>query len=151
MKKLFLLLILSLFISQCGYEKVYSGKNLNLTIKEIKKENNVINNELSDALLGILSNKASENTYNLEIQSKKFTEVRSKNSKGNPSVYALKLETKVIAIDNSNKEHISIFYEQMNYNNNDDKFELSQYIKEIEKILIKETVEDIIVYLADLE
>ena len=151
MKKLFLLLILSLFISQCGYEKVYSGKNLNLTIKEIKKENNVINNELSDALLGILSNEASENTYNLEIQSKKFTEVRSKNSKGDPSVYALKLETKVIAIDNSNKEHISIFYEQMNYNNNDDKFELSQYIKEIEKILIKETVEDIIVYLAGLE
>ena len=151
MKKLFLLLILSLFISQCGYEKVYSGKNLNLTIKEIKKENNVINNELSDALLGILSNEASENTYNLEIQSKKFTEVRSKNSKGDPSVYALKLETKVIAIDNSNKEHINIFYEQMNYNNNDDKFELSQYIKEIEKILIKETVEDIIVYLADLE
>ena len=151
MKKLFLLLILSLFISQCGYEKVYSGKNLNLTIKEIKKENNVINNELSDALLGILSNEASENTYNLEIQSKKFTEVRSKNSKGDPSVYALKLETKVIAIDNSNKEHINIFYEQMNYNNNDDKFELSQYIKEIEKILIKETVEDIIVYLADLK
>ena len=151
MKKLFLLLILSLFISQCGYEKVYSGKNLNLTIKEIKKENNVINNELSDALLGILSNEASENTYNLEIQSKKFTEVRSKNSKGDPSVYALKLETKVIAIDNSNKEHIGIFYEQMNYNNNDDKFELSQYIKEIEKILIKETVEDIIVYLADLK
>ena len=32
----------------------------------------------------------------------------------------------------------------MNYNNNDDKFELSQYINEIEKILIKETVEEII-------
>ena len=40
MKKLFLLLILSLFISQCGYEKIYSGKNLNLSIKNIKKENN---------------------------------------------------------------------------------------------------------------
>ena len=36
----------------------------------------------------------------------------------------------------------------MNYNNNDDKFELSQYIKEIEKILIKETVEEIIDYLS---
>ena len=35
----------------------------------------------------------------------------------------------------------------MNYNNNDDKFELSQYINEIEKILIKETVEEIIAYL----
>ena len=151
MKKLFLLLILSLFISQCGYEKIYSGKNLNLTIKNIKKENNVINNEISNALLGILSNKTSKNTFDLEIQSKKFTEVRSKDSKGNPSVYELKLETKIIAKAKSNKEYINIFYEQMNYNNNDDKFELSQYINEIEKILIQETVKEIIAYLSDLE
>ena len=38
----------------------------------------------------------------------------------------------------------------MNFNNNDDKFELSQYVNEIEKILIKETVEEIISYLADI-
>ena len=151
MKKLFLLLILSLLISQCGYEKIYSGKNLNLTIKNIKKENNGINNELSNTLLGILSNKTSTNTFDLEIESKKFTEVKSKDSKGNPSVYVLKLETKIIAKDKSNKEHINIFFEQMNYNNNDDKFELSQYISEIEKILIQETVKDIIAYLADIE
>ena len=151
MKKLFLLLMLSLFISQCGYEKIYSSKNLNLTIKKIKKENNLINNELSNALLGILSNKSSENTIDLEIQSKKFTDVRSKDSKGDPIVYVLKLETKIIAKTKSNREYTNIFYEQMNYNNNDDKFELSQYISEIEKILIQETVKDIISYLADLE
>ena len=151
MKKLFLLLILSLFISQCGYEKIYSGKNLNLTIKKINKENSVINNEISNALLGILSNKTSENTYDLEIQSEKITEVRSKNSKGDPVVYVLKLKTKIIAKNKSNKEYINIFYEQMNYNNNDDKFELSQYINEIEKILIQETVKDIIAYLTVLE
>ena len=151
MKKLFLLLILSLLISQCGYEKIYSSKNLNLTIKKIKKENNLINNELSNALLGILSNKSSENTIDLEIQSKKFTDVRSKDSKGDPIVYVLKLETKIIAKTKSNREYTNIFYEQMNYNNNDDKFELSQYIGEIEKILIQETVKDIISYLADLE
>lgn len=151
MKKLFLLLILSLLISQCGYEKIYSSKNLNLTIKKIKKENNLINNELSNALLGILSNKSSENTIDLEIQSKKFTDVRSKDSKGDPIVYVLKLETKIIAKTKSNREYTNIFYKQMNYNNNDDKFELSQYIGEIEKILIQETVKDIISYLADLE
>ena len=151
MKKLFLLLILSLLISQCGYEKIYSSKNLNLTIKKIKKENNLINNELSNALLGILSNKSSENTIDLEIQSKKFTDVRSKDSKGDPMVYVLKLETKIIAKTKSNREYTNIFYKQMNYNNNDDKFELSQYIGEIEKILIQETVKDIISYLTDLE
>ena len=151
MKKLFLLLIFTLFVSQCGYEKIYSGKNIDITIKNIKKDNNIINNELSETLLEVLSNKTSENTYDLEIQSKKFTNVRTKNSKGDPSVYVLKLETKIKAKDKTNNEYINIFYEEMNYNNNDDKFELSQYTKEIEKILIRETVKDIIAYLANIE
>ena len=151
MKKLFLLLIFTLFVSQCGYEKIYSGKNIDITIKNIKKDNNIINNELSETLLEVLSNKTSENTYDLEIQSKKFTNVRTKNSKGDPSVYVLKLETKIKAKDKTNNEYINFFYEEMNYNNNDDKFELSQYTKEIEKILIRETVKDIIAYLANIE
>ena len=151
MKKLFLLLMISMFISQCGYEKIYSGKNLNLTIKKIKKENNIINNEISNTLLGILSNKTSENTFDLEIQSKKFTEVRTKNSKGDPSVYVLKLETKIIAKNKANKEYTNIFYEEINYNNNDDKFELSQYIKQLERILTDEIVQDIIAYLTNIE
>ena len=151
MKNLSLLLILSLFLSQCGYERIYSGKNLNLSIKNIKKENNIINNELSNALLGILADNTSDNIFDLEIQSKKFTSVKTKDSKGNPSVYVLKLQTKIIAKDKTNKEYINIISEEMNYNNNDDKFELSQYINEIEKILIKETVEEIIGYLADIK
>ena len=151
MKNLSLFLILSLFLSQCGYERIYSGKNLNLSIKNIKKENNIINNELSNTLLEILSDNASDNIFDLEIQSKKFTNVKSKDSKGNPSVYVLKLETKIIAKDKTNKEYINIISEEMNYNNNDDKFELSQYIDQIEKILIKETVEEIIGYLADIK
>ena len=151
MKNLSLLLILSLFLSQCGYERIYSGKNLNLSIKNIKKENNIINNELSNALLGILADNTSDNIFDLEIQSKKFTSVKTKDSKGNPSVYVLKLQTKVIAKDKTNKEYINIISEEMNYNNNDDKFELSQYINQIEKILIKETVEEIVSYLADIK
>ena len=151
MKNIFLLLILTFLISQCGYERIYSGKNLNFSIRDIKKENNIINNELSNALLGILSKKTSDNIFDLEIQSKKSTDVKSKDSKGNPSVYVLKLETKIIAKDKKNKKYINIINEEMNYNNNDDKFELSQYINEIEKILIKETVEEIISYLTDIK
>ena len=51
----------------------------------------------------------------------------------------------------ANEEYTNVFYEEMNYNNNDDKFELSQYVNEIEKILIKETVEDIIAYLSEVK
>ena len=151
MKKIFLFLILILFFNQCGYEKVYSSKNLNFSIKNIKKENNTINNELSNVLLGLLSKKTSENTFDLEIRTIRSTEIKSKDSKGDPSVYVLKLETRVIVKNMANEEYTNVFYEEMNYNNNDDKFELSQYIEQIEKILIKETVEEIIGYLADIK
>ena len=151
MKKIFLFLILTFFINQCGYEKIYSDKNLNLTIKNIKKENTIINNELTNALLGIFSNNTSENTLEVEIQSNKSTEIKSKDAKGDPSVYVLKLETKIIVKDKTNKEYMNVFYEEMNYNNSDDKFKLSQYVNEIEKILIQETVEEIIAYLTNLK
>ena len=150
MKKIFLFLILILFVNQCGYEKVYSSKNLNFSIKNIKKENNTINNELSSALLGLLSKRTSDNAFDLEIQTIRSTEIKSKDSKGDPSVYVLKLKTRVIVKNMANEKYTNVFFEEMNYNNNDDKFELSQYKKEIEKILIKETVKKIINYLANL-
>lgn len=141
---------MTFFLNQCGYEKVYSNKNLNLSIKEIKKESNPLNNDLSNALLEILSNNKSDNVFDLEIQSNKFTEIRSKDSKGNASVYVFKLETRIIVTDNNNREYKNIFNKEMNYSENDDKFELSQYLNQIEKILINETVEEIIGYLIDL-
>ena len=147
MKKIIFLLLITLFVNQCGYQKVYSNKNINLSINKIKKENNLINNEISNMLLSIISNKSSENNYDLEIQSNKNTEIRTKNSKGDPSVYVLKLKTKVTASNSENNKYEKVFYKEMNYNNNDDKFQLSQYIVEIEKILIKETVDEIISYL----
>lgn len=150
MKKFLLFLIMTFFLNQCGYEKVYSNKNLNLSIKEIKKESNPLNNDLSNALLEILSNNKSDNVFDLEIQSNKFTEIRSKDSKGNASVYVFKLETRIIVTDNNNREYKNIFNKEMNYSENDDKFELSQYLNQIEKILINETVEEIIGYLIDL-
>ena len=150
MKKIFLFLILTLFVSQCGYEKVYSSKNLNFSIKNIKKENNTINNELSSALLGLVSKRKSDNALDLEIQTIRSTEIKSKDSKGDPSVYVLKLETKIIVKNMANEKYTNVFYEEMNYNNNDDKFKLSQYTNEIEKILIKETVKKIIGYLTNI-
>lgn len=150
MKKIYLFLILILFVNQCGYEKVYSSKNLDFSIKNIKKENNTINNELSSALLGLLSKRTSDNAFDLEIQTIRSTKIKSKDSKGDPSVYVLKLETRVIVKNMANEEYKNVFYEEMNYNNDDDKFELSQYINEIEKILIKETVKKIIDYLTNL-
>ena len=151
MKKLFLLLILTLFVTNCGYQKIYSSKNLQLSIKEIKKDNTVLNNEISNALLNIFSNDNAEKYFILEIETKKSTDVKSKDSNGNPVIFRIKFEANVIAIDNKNERYENTFSKEIDYNNDDDKFNLSQYVNQLEKILTKEIIEEIINFLVDLK
>ena len=151
MKKLILLFIIALFVKSCGYQKINSNQNLELSIKEISKDNTVINNEISNALLSIFSNSNSEKYFSLEIESKKTIVIKSKDSNGNPVIYGFKIETKVIAIDNKNEKYENTFLKEIDYNNDDDKFKLSQYVNELEKILIAETIEEIISFLVDLK
>ena len=77
--------------------------------------------------------------------------IKSKDSNGNPVIYGFKIETKVIAIDNKNEKYENTFLKEIDYNNNDDKFKLSQYVNELEKILIAKTIEEIISFLVDLK
>ena len=151
MKKLFLLLILTLFVTNCGYQKIYSSKNLQLSIKEIKKDNTDLNNEISNALLNIFSNDNAEKNFILEIESKKSNDIKSKDSSGNPVIYRIKFEINVIAIDNKNERYENTFSKEIDYNNDDDKFNLSQYVIQLEKILTKEIIEEIINFLVDLK
>ena len=151
MKKFFFLIILILFVTNCGYQKIYSSKNLQLSIKEIKKENTVLNNEISNALLNIFSNGNAEKYFTLEIETKKSTDIKSKDSSGNPIIYRIKIETSVIAINNKNEKYKNTISKEIDYNNDDDKFKLSQYVNELEKILTTETIEEIINFLVDLK
>ena len=151
MKKFFFLIILILFVTNCGYQKIYSSKNLQLSIKEIKKENTVLNNEISNALLNIFYNGNAEKYFTLEIETKKSTDIKSKDSSGNPIIYRIKIETSVIAINNKNEKYKNTISKEIDYNNDDDKFKLSQYVNELEKILTTETIEEIINFLVDLK
>lgn len=150
MKKIFLLFAITLFVNQCGYEKIYSDKNINVSIKEIKKEKNFINNEIATALEDILSNENSKNIFTLKIESSKEINVKSKNSKGDPSIYVQKIKVKVTATDQFDQVYVKTFLREINYNNNNDKFKLSQYQNDLEKILLQKLIEDIINYLSDL-
>ena len=57
----------------------------------------------------------------------------------------------MIAINNKNKKYKNTISKEIDYNNDDDKFKLSQYVSEQEKILTTETIEEIINFLVDLK
>ena len=138
-----------LILSNCGYEPIYSTKNLNFTIGKIDKSNTSLNNKFSKKI-NILKNKKIEKKIDIKIESNKEINIKSKDTKGNTLVFELKITLKVSNLNLNNNE-VQSFSRKITYNNSDDKFKLKQYENELENILINKVVEDLIVYLTNIE
>ena len=151
MMKNFILIIIFIFLTNCGFEPIYSKKNLDIKINKIEKENTLLNNEISNALLNIYNSLNASKVLNIKIDSKKSVNVKSKNKKGDPSNFELLIKVDFEAIDQSDKKYSQEFSRKINFNNNDDKFQLAKYQLELEKILTKKLIEDIVNYLANVQ
>lgn len=149
--KNFILIIIFIFLTNCGFEPIYSKKNLDIKINKIEKENTLLNNEISNALLNIYNSLNASKVLNIKIDSKKSVNVKSKNKKGDPSNFELLIKVDFEAIDQSDKKYSQEFSRKINFNNNDDKFQLAKYQLELEKILTKKLIEDIVNYLANIQ
>jgi len=143
-------LILFFLLLSCGYKPIYSSKNMNFSIKEIQKENTPLNNEFARSLKSF-SNNENSNQIKIDIDSEKKIEIKSKDSKGNPNLYELRVTLKTVIYNEvTGKILKKEFNQKLNFKNRDDKFQLNQYQKEIEKLLIGKIIEDILSYLSNL-
>ena len=147
MKNKYILLLIFLVLSGCGYEPIYSTKNLNFSIGNIEKNNSLLNNEFVKVINSIKNNN-SENKINIKIESSKEINIKSKNKKGDVLIFELKIILDVSNLDNQNQKQK--FERRITYKNLTDKFKLKQYENELEKILITKLVEDLINYFANI-
>ena len=143
MKNKYILLLVFLVLSSCGYEPIYSTKNLNFSIGNIEKNNSLLNNEFVKVINSIKNNN-SENKINIKIESSKEINIKSKDKKGDVLIFELKIILNVSNLDKEDQKQK--FERKITYNNLTDKFKLKQYEKELEKILITKLVEDLINY-----
>ena len=151
LNKILSLLLTFCFLLSCGYEPIYSSKNINFSIVEIEKENTPLNNEFARTLK-TFENENTLNKVKIKIESSKKVETKSKDSKGNPNVYELNMSLKMIVFEkNSNKVIQKQFSENINFNNQDDKFQLNQYQKELEELLINRIIDDVLKFLSNLK
>ena len=134
--------ILLIFLQGCGYEPIYSSKNFLFKINKIDYDNNNINNQIASSLKS-LSNDNAQNSLNLEIDSKKQKRIVSKSKSGNAEIFELKISVDILI-----NEEQRTFSGLQSYNNNENKFELNEYEIEIEKQIIDEIFDDILIYLA---
>ena len=127
-----------LFVSSCGYEPLYSKKNLsnnNFSINEIQfVGDRQVNLHLKNSLSNYIINKKNRN-YDLEVNSELFKTTIAKNAKGNPTIFNLSIKVSVhISKDDIFLEKLS-FDENFKYDVNDDKFQMKEYEKDIKRNL----------------
>ena len=74
--------LIFLFLTQCGYETIYSSKNIKFNVKEIKIENNLdIGRQIKNRLEIFSSDSPSYESYILEINSSCLIHPRGLTSK----------------------------------------------------------------------
>tara|TARA_B100001123_G_C15202833_1_gene984067 strand:+ start:464 stop:937 length:474 start_codon:yes stop_codon:yes gene_type:complete len=154
-KKTICILALFLLLS-CGYEPRYSKQNLennyNFTIDKITfLGENKVNQTLKNNLLSFTNNKTKKIKYDLVINTNLIKEITSKNKKGNPETFSLKIITNVeISELNILKDSVS-FEENFDYKNKSNKFELNQYERNIQGNLSSKISNNIIEHLYSLK
>ena len=147
LKKTTLLLLLCFFWS-CGYEPLYLKKiDLDQKIKVITFYGDQKINKMIMSSLGIKESRNLTSGYILTLKSSKKIDVVSKDKTGNPSAYKSSI---IVNFTLTNEETIikqKEFNSSFTYNNSQNKFDLSQYQKNIESNLIDEISEKIFIYL----
>ncbi len=147
MNKITTVLLTLLFLTSCGYTPIYSSKNFDFKLENVinfKKDR--LNNKVRKRLQNF-SNQESLKVISLKIDVKKEINILSKNSKGDPSRYEMVVDIGLAVTFNENENISKSFQESFNYSVNTNRFELSQYEKEIEDLLINKNIDRIIIYL----
>ena len=147
MKKIFLLISI-IFIYSCGYSPLYlAGKNdLLLNLQKIEGDfelNNYIKNNFK-----IASDINSANIFDINAETKFEKIILTKDATGNATDYRLDFTVKFIIVS-ENKE-VS-YKESFKIKKNDQKFEQSNYEREIKKNFSEIVKDKLVLYLLNLD
>ena len=144
-------LILILFvITSCGYQPLYKSEK-NLEDKLIKEIEFVGDKKIGKQIFSKLNYKINKNDKKLKkitLNSKIITVSTSKDSTGRVSSYRTSLTVNYLLLDPENNTlDNKLFTKEFSYNSNENKFKFKEYMKKVEKNLINEIAEDIIIHI----
>ena len=150
-KIIFYFLPFLLLINSCGYQPIYTNKNINFSIKEI---NSINNNRLITLLKNDLNMYSNTNNkdknYLLNVEAERKIITTSKDTAGNPKTYLMEVIVKIEVKENYDEIIKKNFAEKFNYNTQENKFNQHQYEENVEENLIRKISENIILYLSSM-
>ena len=145
-KIIFFLLILSL--TSCGYQPIFTKKNYDtLVIKEYQLAGDKIINRKLVSLLNLRKNIQLESSYILSLDSAKKLETVAKDKTGRTSVFKTSITVSIKLNENKTLIKEKIFNKTYTYDNTENKFDLMQYQRDIEKNILDKISEEIIIFL----
>ena len=144
-----------LILLSCGYEPIYSNKQINskynLSINTINYiGDNKVNQILKNKIKKILNKEKKSPGLNLNLNSRIEKVVTSKDKKGNPIRYSIEIIINLELFENGISKGKTNFKEKFEYNNKSNKFDLHKYEKNIKDNLISKLFDEIIRYLTAL-
>ena len=146
MKKI--LIIIFLFVSNCGYQPLYvDTKNEKLIFQKINLQGSKKINRKIISTLNVSENSTDLNLEELFLVSKKNKQVTSRNSKGEVASYKMTITSNLVIESKDGKKRDKSFSVDYSYNNRENKFDLAEYETQIENNLIKEIIENMIIYI----
>ena len=139
--------IFLLFLTSCGYQPLYSGKNTSefLFNKIVLEGDRNINRRI----ISTLSFKEVQDNFDYDeliiISNKKIVET-SKNSKGQVTSYRTEINVEFKIVNKNEIIKQKIFSEDFSYNNLDNKFDLASYQDDVENNLVNKIIEELIIF-----
>ena len=123
--------LIFIFIVSCGYTPILIEKDYLFRIQSIERiGNNKINSSIAQKLKYLSKSDDTLNkiVYNLRLESKLNKKIISKDSKGDPLIFEIKVTTIVTILKgNEGKVLSQEISNKINYDNQVDKFELIKY------------------------
>lgn len=123
--------LIFIFIVSCGYTPILIEKDYPFRIQSIERiGNNKINSSIAQKLKYLSKSDDTLNkiVYNLRLESKLNKKIISKDSKGDPLIFEIKVTTVVTILKGSEGKVLSQeISNKINYDNQVDKFELIKY------------------------
>ncbi len=145
--------LIFLFLYGCGYSPIYEVKQKsNFGLNEIvySGEKN-IGREIEKNLEKFRNNKV-KNVFDADFTVSKRQEIVTKDKKGDPSSFKLIIEIRLNLINKTNNRIFERkFVKDATFDSMDNKFELDQYIKNIEKNMIFKIIQDINIFFNIIE
>ncbi len=141
------------FLLSCDYTPIYqTDQKLNIKLNTINFSGDKnINREIVKNLEKYRDSDTN-NIFDLSISSTKKEDIVTKDKKGNATSYKLTLEVNINLSNISNdKNFTKKFIKDMSFNSKNNKFELDQYRSNLEKNMISQILQDINIYLRNLE